>query len=283
MNDEMDLHFLIDNAPPIEVEYTLKELDLNISYSTKELQERIYTGWGYETQRNYSNSTRRLYDLGLSKREQTEAGKPGHILTELGEKIRGILAVDRKLYKELMHYLHYTSYDKEDPSSRKLFWSYRKCCHVVWSRKELPKTTEIVKIIQNEIAEQFPDAYASTDEGGRFNSGGVSSGWKPWVKQLEPPIFDPGENSFAPRKVDRFELVLLAIDHVYKTNKYRFGDPVVLDEPLLDQIAQVFFLEPVRTRELIDMASKLTKTVKLADTFAGTSITMSAPYSADRI
>lgn len=283
MNTEADLHFLIDNAPPTEVEYTLRELDPNISYSTKELRERIYSGWGYEVQRNYTNSTRRLYDLGLSKQEQTEAGKPGHILTKFGEKIRGVLSMNRQLYKELMHYLHYTSYDREDPSSRKLFWSYRKCCNVVWSRRELPKTSEIVKIIQNEIAEKFPDAYASTDEGGRFNSGGVSSGWKPWIIQLDPPVFKNEDNHLAPRKTDRFELVLLAIDHVYKTNKYRFGDPVVLDEPLLDQIAKVFFLDPVRTRELIDMASKLTKTVKLADTFAGTSITMNAPYSADRI
>ena len=281
MVQKEDLHFLIDNAPPIEVEYLLGCLDPDVAYSTEELRQRLLLYWEYTAQRNLTFSTRRLLDLGLADKANTASGKPGHVITQLGEKVRGILSIDQELYAEIMHFLHYTSYDGS-PSSRKLFWSYRNCCEIVWARKELLPTPKLVAEVQSRIAEFFPSAYASR-VGGNFNAGGVSSGWKPWLAQLQPSPFASEGRALIPRRSHRFELAALALDHVYRSRGYRYGDPVILDEPLLDELARVFLLDPICCRELIDLAARLAKAIKLSDTFTGTSVTLWAPYGIERL
>ena len=281
MVEKEDVHFLIDNAPPAEVEYILASLEPDFAHSTEELRQRLLLDWGYSAQRNLTFSTRRLLDLELADKADTTSGKPGHVITQLGEKVRRILSIDQELYAELMHFLHYTSYDGE-PSSRKLLWSYRTCCEIVWARKEVPPMPELVAEIQSRIAEFFPSAYASRI-GGNFNAGGISSGWKPWLAQLEPSPFASEGRALMLRHSHRFELALLALDHVYRSRGYRYGDPVVLDESLLDEVARVFFLDAVCCRELIDLAARLTKTIKLSDTFTGTSIALLAHYGIERV
>jgi hypothetical protein len=276
-----DVHFLIDNASPAEVEYVLACLEPDVAYSTEELRKRLLSEWGYSAQRNLTFSTRRLLDLGLAGKANTASGKSGHVIAQLGERVRGILSIDQELYAEIMHFLHYTSYDGS-PSSRKLFWSYRTCCEIVWARKQVPSTPELVAEVQSRIAELFPSAYASR-VGGNFNAGGVSSGWKPWLAQLQPSPFASEGRALIPRHSHRFELAALALDHVYRSRGYRYGDPVILDEPLLDEVARVFLLDPVCCRELIDLAARLTKAIKLSDTFTGTSVTLLAPYGIERL
>jgi hypothetical protein len=221
-------------------------------------------------------------DLGLAVKASTDEGKPGYILTKRGSKVRELIAVEPSLYPEIMHYLHYTIYDYKDPSSRKLFWSYRVCSNVVWDLKLIPSTSQLVARVQTGIADGWPEAYARR-KGGNFNAGGVSSGWKPWVTQLEPPMFDDKTNTLNPRKSTRFELAALALDDLYRHRNYRYGDPVVIDEILLDELSRVFFLDPVCYRELLDLAAHLINDIKLADTFAGTSVTLMQPYTVERI
>jgi hypothetical protein len=278
---EEDLHFLIDSAPPLEVQYTLGCVDTETPLSTNELRRCLSSKWGYSAQSNFTFSTRRLFDLGLTDKARTATGKPGHILSELGAVVREILYIDRGLYDEVMHYLHYTTYDGS-PESRKLLWSYRTCCDIVWEHKELLPTSEMVAAVQSRIADQFPSAYAKR-VGGNFNAGGVSSGWKPWVARLQPSLFSPKGRNLVLRKIDRFEVVLLALDDLYRHQGYRYGDPVIIDQEMLDELARVFFLDPICCRELLDLAAAVTKAVKLSDTFAGTSVTLVKPYTIESI
>ena len=64
---EEDVHFLIDSAPPTEVEYALRCLDSDVAYSTQELRELIIGDWGYLPQRSFTFSTRRLFDLSMGE------------------------------------------------------------------------------------------------------------------------------------------------------------------------------------------------------------------------
>lgn len=274
---EEDLHFLIDSAPPLEVQYTLGCLDTEKPLSTNQLRGCLSSQWGYSAQSNFTFSTRRLLDLGLTEKAMTPTGKPGHILSGPGAVVREILYIDRGLYDELMHYLHYTTYDGS-PQSRKLLWSYRTCCDTVWEHKELLPTSELVAAVQSRIADEFPSAYARR-VGGNFNAGGVSSGWKPWVARLQPSPFATDGRKLVPRMIDRFEAVLLALDDLYRHKSYRCGDPVILDPEMTDELARVFFLDPLRCRELLDLAAAVTNTITLSDTFAGTSVTLVEPYT----
>jgi len=279
-----DVHFLLDNAPPKEVEYILTCLDSNTAYSTQELRERLLSEWDFTAQKDIAYSTRRLFDLGLANKGIT--GKQGYILTELGGKVRDILYKDSELYAEVMHFLHYSGYDEAVPSSRKLFWSYKLLCEIAWNRKTLSSSKDLAENIQSEIREIFYQAYtqvnSTKNEGGIFNIGGVNN-WKRWISQLTPPPFKDTDKTLRLRETQHFELPLLSLDYIYRFRKYRYGDPVILDETLLDEIAKVFFLNPATCRELLNLASRLTKVVRMADTFAGTSITLLEAYNTNRL
>lgn len=276
-----DMHFLIDNAAPKEVEYLLRCLDLHVAYSTEELRDKLYTEWNFKAQRSLSFSTRRLYDLKLADKLATLEKKAGYVLTALGAKVRNILEADCDLYADVMHYLHYDGYDGS-PSARKLFWSYKCCCDIVWEQKHIPPTPQLVAEVQSRIAARFPYAY-SQKVGGNFNAGGVSSGWKPWLADLTCPPFGRGEREIVPRVLQRFELAILSLDHVYRARGYRYGDPVVLDENLLDELARVFFLEHQCCRGLLTLAARMTRLVVLSDTFAGTSVNLRSPYTVENV
>ena len=202
------------------------------------------------------------------------------MLTRRGETVRQILQLDHDLFSEVMHYLHYDRYDGS-PSARKLFWSYRTCCHIAWERKQVPPSQDLASEVQALIAAEFPAAYARRI-GGNFNKGGVDSGWRPWLARLAPAAFADG-GAVVPRVSGRFELALLALDHVYRDRGYRYGDPVILDDRMLDAVARVFFLDVTCCRELIDLSARLTRRIELSDTFAGTSVSLLAPYGIERI
>jgi len=140
-------------------------------------------------------------------------------------------------------------------------------------------TNAIVAEVQSRIAESYPAMYAQRI-GGNFNVGGVTS-WKAWVMALTPPPFDrenPKQRKLLPRTIEHHELALLALDRVYRARGYRYGDPVILDDVLLDEVARVFFLDALCCRSLLALAAKVTRAITLRDTFAGTSLTLLAPY-----
>jgi len=85
------------------------------------------------------------------------------------------------------------------------------------------------------------------------------------------------------RTVSHHEVALLALDDTYRSRGYRYGDPVILDDALLDEVARVFLLDPICCRELIDLAARVTKVIELSDTLAGTSVALLAPYDIERI
>jgi len=273
-----DTHFPIDNAHPTEVKNLLRCLSREVAYSNEELRELLLNTLNYRAQKHIELSTRRLYDLGFAFKQKTFTGKVGYALTALGVKVRNLLELDHDLFADVMHYAHYDGLS----SSRKLFWSYKYCCEIVWKRREIPaKRKDMVAEVQAQIARAFPEAY-SRRIGGNFNEKGIDA-WKSWVNILSPSPFKPKDRTLHLRERDNFELSLLALDHVYRARGYRYGDPVVLDDQLLDEIARVFFLDPLCCRRLLDLAARVTRFIELRETFAGTAVKLVSPYTIERI
>ncbi len=276
-----DRHFLIDNASPPEVELTLRVITGDSPLSTEELRRALKDRWNFRAQRNLTFTTRRLIDLGAAQMVRTASGKPGYVVTPLGERLRAFLVTDAPLYKDILHCLHYDGFDGSS-SARKVFWSYLQCCDIVWNLKRMPPDEVIVAEVQARIDEQYPLLYQER-VGGNFNKGGVSSGWRPWILQLEPSPFPNKDRTLIPRVVTRYELALLALDRVYRQRGYRYGDPVLLDDRLLDEIAAVFFLDLACCRELLERAARLDRALALRSTFAGTSLTLQERYTIERL
>ena len=160
-----DNHFLIDNAPPQEVTYTLLCFCKKNVYSNNDLIALIQKNWGYNTQRNFSFSSRRLFDLGLISKNKDNK----YTLTDLGLKIKEIFEYDKDIYFDIMHFLHNTLYYSLN-NSRKLFWSYRTCSDILWSGKKIKSNQDLSNEIVIKININWPDLYSSR-MGGNFNEG----------------------------------------------------------------------------------------------------------------
>jgi len=274
-----DEHFLIDNVSPSELGFSLRVLAAGDALTTEELRVTLRDQCNYVAQRNLTFTTRRLIDLGAAEMTR-QSGKPVYSLTARGFSLRELMESEPLISKDVMHYLHYDGYNGS-ASSRKLFWSYYQCCDIVWNLKRMPPDETVVAEVQSRIAGQFPALYERKTGG--FNKGGVNAGWRPWVMQLEPSPFPDTSKVLMGRMVTRYELVLLALDRVYRQRGYHYGDPVLLDDMLLDEVAAVFFLDLACCRELMERAARLDRTLSLRSTFAGTSLTLQEPYTIERL
>ena len=154
---------------------------------------------------------------------------------------------------------------------------------MAWREGRLLSRKDIAARILSEMAESFPNLDYQAKVGARFDDTAAGR-WIQWIKQLVPnPFPDEEQGLLIKRTVSNHELGLLALDDAYRWRGYRYGDPVILDDGILDEMACVFFLDPVCCRELIELAARLVKDIKLADTFVGPSVTLTAPYGIERI
>lgn len=275
-----DTHFYIDNAPPKEVAWVLRALRPGEVLSPNAIGERLYTEYGFRMQRDKTYSPRRLYDLRLATQIR-DGAKMGYSLTELGAKMRSILLADQDLHGDLMHFLHYSTYDGR-PTTRKFLWSYRRCSEFVWSEKRVIPKQELAGRILACMKDEFPGLNYAARVGARFD-GTAAGRFYTWMRDLSPPPLAPDGEVVAPRISERYELAILALDYSYRHRNYRYGDPVVLDGQLLDELARVFLLEHECCRQLLALAARMTRAVRLRDTFSGTSVTLLVPYGIDSL
>ena len=272
-----DVHFLIDNVPPKELELTLLSLDSLLPKSTYDLRSELISNWNFSVQKNFSFTTRRLFDLGLAAKSDQDNN--AFILTNTGRKVQQLLDMSPELCPEIFHYLHYSG----SPDIRKYFLSYKWCCQAVWARKKMLGTSELVGEVQSRIETDYPELYGRKI-GGNFNAGGVSA-WRAWILKLEPHVIseDQKDRQIYPRIVSSFQLALLSMDYIYKQRGYRYGDPILVNDELLDELSGIFFLDHNCFRSLITLADKVTRHLMIRDSIAGTTVTLVKPFTIEDI
>lgn len=278
---EEDLHFYIDYAPAEDVREVLRLLSPTYPMTITEVFNTLESH-GKPVRSRRSEILRRLFDLGIANQNRELTSTVTYTLTDLGKKLREIDNFDSELMPDLLHYLHYSSYDHHDPSSRKFLWSYRQCSIIAWHRARLIPSKEMASEIQALMMNEFEYLDFTARIGMRFDSTAVNR-WIDWVIRLDPSPFNKETGGLEKRSSTHYELAALALDDLYRQREYRYGDPVVIDDVLLDEISRVFFLDPVCCRELLDLAARLINDIKLADTFAGTSVTLMAPYTIEKV
>jgi DNA-binding transcriptional ArsR family regulator len=274
-----DTHFYIDYAPPDEVRKILHCLSLEQPLSSTEIFD-ILELQGQPVKSRRTEIPRRLFDLGLASQAR-QGNRVTYFLTDAGRKLQEIDVVGTELYPDLMHFLHFSSWDGS-PQARKFLWSYRRCSELAWREGRLLSTKDIASRIQQQMLDEFPHLDYTAKVGARFDDTAARR-WVRWIDALSPSPFRERDDTLQKRLSSNHEIALLALDDVYRFRGYRYGDPTILDEALLDEVSRVFFLDPICCRELVDLAARLTKTIKLSDTFGGTSITLLAPYGIERI
>ncbi len=270
-----EAHFYIDHAPPDGVRRILGILSLQSGLSVREIGEAVPSSG---QARFRSEWPRRLYGLGLSDVASTRPLT--YKLTPLGAHIRQLSLADSAIINDLMHYLH-SDWSGTSQHTHSI-WSYLVCSQIAWRERRFLGRKQTATLVMERMRECFAGLNYTARIGARFDSTAVGR-WFQWVQALEPAPFTENGGVLCRRTVARHELALLGLDRTYRVRGYRYGDPVLLDDALLDEIAAVFFLDLSCCRQLIDTAARLTRAIRLSDTFAGTSITLLEPYTIERI
>jgi len=130
------------------------------------------------------------------------------------------------------------------------------------------------------MSEEFSSLNWTARVGARFDSTAVGRVYT-WLRALDPPPFTKSDKDLHPRFVQRFELALLALDDTYRSRQYHYGDAVLMDESLVNQIAGVFFLDPKCCADLLRLSANIVPSVKMSDTLGGASINLLRPFTID--
>ena len=165
---------------------------------------------------------------------------------------------------------------------RKYLWSYRRCCEHTWLNGQLIPAAQLAGTIQVEIGAKFPHLDFGVKVGMRFNSTAASC-VSTWLHALDPPPFTKSSKNLQPRLVQRFELALLALDDTYRSRQYRYGDAVLMDDSLINQIAGVLFIDTKCCADLLRLSANVVSSVKMSDTLGGASINLLRPFTIDNL
>jgi hypothetical protein len=279
-NNREDTHFYLDYAPPDEVTNALRVLSPNNDLTPKEISDTLRDSYGFKMQKDHTYSPRRLFDLGLAVQSR-KGPRVTYRLSALGSKIQNILGIDPAMAMDLMHYLHYAGYTGE-PTKRKYLWSYRQCCKILWQNMKVLKYSDLASAIQLEMKENFPWLDYGKRAGARFDNTAASR-VAHWLRALDPPPVDKVGSPLIPRTIDRYEIALLALDEIYQSSGYTYGDPVIMDDEFIKLVSGVFMLDPECCKELLGISAKINHSVKISETLTGASISLMKPFKIDNI
>lgn len=275
-----DTHFYLDNAPPKEVTNVLTVLSLDYDFTPKEISDTLRDNYAFEMQKDYTYSPRRLFDIGLATQIR-KGSAVTYLLTDLGLKVQNLLGIDQELAMDLMHYLHYTGFTRE-PMQRKNLWSYRRCCELIWANMRAISSTDLASTIQAQMREEFDWLDFGEKRGARFNDKAVNQVYS-WLRSLKPSPFEKGKSTLTPRTIDRYEIVLLALDEIYSSSGYTYGDSVIMDDEFIRKVSGVFMLDPGCCKRLLGIGAHINQSVKISETLTGASINLTKPFKIDNI
>ena len=272
-------HFYIDNAGMPEVETALRTLSLNRPLSAAIIHDMAERDFGQQMQKDATYAPKRLEDLGLARR--TGGSQSGYVLTADGVILQGILLTDPLLAHELMHYRHFTSYAGH-PEARKLLWSYRRCCQLVWTAGRLLEPGEVASSIIGEMQDQFSDCLSNVGSEGQFRASAVNSVYR-WLRQLQPCPLPPqrpvryGE-PIVKRALRRPGLAGLALDDYYRQRGMGYGERVIIDDAVIDDLAQVFFSTSSSVLDGLTQLARVARGIRTLETLSGTAVVLSLPF-----
>jgi hypothetical protein len=260
--------YFIDNTRPIEVEYILRAMPRNGQIERQQLLDRIAEKFSFRFQKRYFDSFNRLIDLDLLSKIKDE-GIEKLKITGLGGIVKEILDYDTQLYREVIHFLHYSGYEFSI-SKKPYFWSYKKLCDLLWEKEAYNSEKELAGEISLYIQDHFKTTQTPFDES-------TIQKFLGWLKILDPPITQ--DRGVKKRYIDKPELFLLSTDLFYRTNGLHYGDPVLLTPESIESICKPFFISIGQFDQLVKASRRIWTFLRQKTGFQGLSIILDREYS----
>lgn len=184
----------------------------------------------------------RIRQLGLVSKT-----RGGYRLTDGGRALYSIGARKQEVAMELLHFLHYSLWDRANPLENTFSWSYRMYCESLFQRNTCALSLASMTLLTAELAtlitesEMFGAHIRNTKKGAVSLSTNSLNGMNHWLRRLVPPVIE--NDTFTVRAFCSPELLLMAIGFVSRETQAEMGVDQLLSTERREAICKVCLLE----------------------------------------
>lgn len=146
---------------------------------------------------------------------------------------------------DILHFLMYCCWNKNDPSDFLPSWTYKTCCDAYWNAISFQLTEKSLDQRVEEIINQANNVFSSM---GFELSNGISFGRKSligfhkWIGAVNPLVLE--DKLFSRRAFCPPELLILAIGHIIKEEDTSIDIDILLSRERREAICRICLLEP---------------------------------------
>jgi hypothetical protein len=214
-------------------------------------------------------------DLGHSigsKEKSTEGSVLGRLgivepsdqfqFTELGDSLVDIMYRDRNLFNTVLHFLYYTAFDRYSDRHIFMSYTYREFTNYLYDNSPFDifrgeRGTIVGEV--TELAEQSPDVDVSKTRSGVSLSTKSFNNYLQYLTELSPEVLvedDSEGTGFERRAFCPPELMILAVDHIYKQNQTDYETLLRVTDDTKVRIQQICLLSDDGFDEVTDYAEQ---------------------------
>lgn len=207
-----------------------------------------------------------------SKEKSTEGSVLGRLgvvdpsdqfkFTELGDSLVDIMYRDRNLFNTVLHFLYYTAFERYSDNNIFMSYTYREFTNYLYDNSPFDtfqgeRGTIVGEV--TELAERSLDVDVSNTRSGVSLSTKSFSNYLQYLEKLSPEVLvenDTGGTGFERRAFCPPELVVLAVDHVYKQNQTDYETLLRVTDETKVRIQQICLLSDDGFDEVIEYAEQ---------------------------
>lgn len=172
-------------------------------------------------------------------------GRKPYALTDKGRILHSLLRKNIDVFNAIIHFLVYSLWTKKEPLKNCFSWTYRTFVNELWEsvRVDIDKK-KYAAVLANRAKEEFITKFGlSLRVSLSVNS---INGVLNWLEVLEPSCIERHNKviTFTRRTFSSPELMILAIDFLYRQRNADYGTTLFLTEENIETICKVCLLEP---------------------------------------
>jgi hypothetical protein len=223
--------FHIRNVPPNDLIVVLKTLSVHPELQTiKEIVSQAQA-LGFQVQ-----DSKRLEAL-ITARELGLISNNRNMLSDVGAQVLDINENKPDLFVDVIHSLLYSLWSPSKPEDNCYSWSYRTICNILWDANHY----EIIPTrIASETGAAIQEKFKLVDI--PFSAKSVRDALL-WLIPLNPSTFPSSTTNFQRRVFCPPEIMVLAINFLYKSTETDYGVHMLLNDDKRDEICKFCLLD----------------------------------------
>jgi hypothetical protein len=198
--------------------------------------------------------------------------------TPLGKRLIAAAGARSGLYAELVHFLFYTLWERQlligTPISG-WSWIYQATCRLLWEERPTVRSASAQAVT---LSQRLQGVDPTFTVGVHRNS---PNAVRIWLMALDPPfLHEDGRQWHAQgRSWCTPELLLLALDGLYRTRQIPIGSPLLLDAAASTELAALCLVEPSDIELLLDVTYTTFPAVRHHSGEWGRAVVLTQPIS----